>query len=368
MPEPYDVLFYMPWAGPLLEGSGATGGAETQVVMLARLLAAGGLNVGLLAIGDPARLPRVVDGVRVFAQRRPPRVRYLAGLINDLTALRALRRTPARAIVARTGGRSAAVAALAARLQGAGFVYSSANVFDYHLEVVDRRYNAWLFAWAVRAATVVVAQTDEQAELCRRRFARGAVVIRSIAERAAPRTATPQAFLWIGRLVSYKRLEVYLDLAARVPEARFEVIAVPGLEADPALEHGLEEARRSLPNLAVLEPRPRAELAPLLDRAVAVVNTAEWEGMPNVFLEAWARGVPVLALQHDPDGVVQRYGLGGFAAGSVEHLVELARSAWQSRREQRAVAERCIGYVRREHDTDTIVEAWRGVLARAAKR
>ena len=39
VPGPYDVLFFMPWAAPVLDGSGPSGGAETQIVMVAKGLA-----------------------------------------------------------------------------------------------------------------------------------------------------------------------------------------------------------------------------------------------------------------------------------------------------------------------------------------
>jgi hypothetical protein len=125
----------------------------------------------------------------------------------------------------------------------------------------------------------------------------------------------------------------------------------------------LERARDELPNLEVLDPRPHAELAPLIDRAVAVVSTSTYEGMPNVFLEGWARGVPALAFSHDPDGVVVRHGLGFYASGSRERFAHLARAQWASRGNQREVANRCIAYVRRHHGLDAVCASWRAVLA-----
>jgi glycosyltransferase involved in cell wall biosynthesis len=352
----------MPWAGPLVSGTGAAGGAETQIVALARGLAAGGLRVGLVTVGRPSELPRAFDGVDVIAQPPPPRIRGLAGLVLDAGTFVTLVRKRARAVVVRNANRGVAVAALAARLRRARIVYSSANVIDFDIEQLDFGYNARLFRWALRTADEVVVQTEEQAELCRARVGRDPVVIRSIAEAAKPRTAQPDAFLWIGRLVHYKRLDVYLELAADVPEARFKLIAVPGRERDGALDARIERARAELPNLEVLEPRPRAGLVPLLERAVAIVGTADYEGMPNVFLEAWARGVPALVFSHDPDGVVQREGLGGFAAGSRERLAQLAREYWARRSDESELSARCIAYVKREHDLGAVADAWSRVI------
>jgi glycosyltransferase involved in cell wall biosynthesis len=364
----YDVLFSMPWAGPLLDGSGATGGAETQILMIARRLAAGGLRVGILVLGDRARMPRWVDGVDVLARPHPPAVRGVGGLLHDLRTAWAILRTPAHTVVARAPGRDAAVVALAARLRGKRFVYSSANVVDFELGKIDRPWNVALFEWAVKTADEVVVQTSEQAELCRSRFGRDPVVIRSVAEAAPPRRGEAEAFLWIGRSAAYKRPDVYLDLAARVPEARFRMIAAGGTNGRPGLTDRLARASTELPNLEILDARPRSELGAVIERAVAVVNTSDFEGMPNVLLEGWARGVPALAFAHDPDGVVARHGLGEYAGGSRERLAELARELWASRSDQHEVAERCIAYVRREHDLEAVGAAWRSLLERVGAR
>ena len=355
----------MPWAGPGFDRSGPVGGAETQILAVARGLAAAGVRVAVLVLGNRAIPHREIDGVHVLTRARAPAIRGFGGLVHDLRTLRALLGCRGRVVVTRSAGRDTAVAAVAARLMRAGFVYSSANVVDFDLGRLEPVYNVRLFEWAVRSATEVVVQTEEQAQLCRSRMGRDAVLIRSIAERAEPRTATPGAFLWIGRTVPYKRLDLYLDLAAALPEARFQVIPVAGSHDQTEVVQRLARAREELPNLEVLDPRPRAQLGPLIESAVALVNTSEYEGMPNVFLEGWARGVPALVFSHDPDGVVARHGLGWFAAGSRDRFVELAREQWVARQDQREVAARCVDYVRTHHDAEVVCEAWRATLVQA---
>jgi glycosyltransferase involved in cell wall biosynthesis len=323
------------------------------------------LSVGLVVIGKRSELPREVDGIDVVTIPPPPRRRVLAGLMHDFHTLMALARTPTRTVVHMGASRTVAVAALAARLQRAAFIYSIASAADFDLGRRDRPYNVWLFERGIRLAAEVVVQAEDQAALCRAKWRREPVVIRSLAEPAPPRRATPEAFLWIGRMAWYKRLDVYLDLAARVPEARFQVIAAPALEPQPEISARLERAARELPNLEVLEPRPRHELEPLIERAVAIVSTSEFEGLPNVFLEGWSRGVPALVFSHDPIGAVSKHDLGGFAGGSPERLAELAREQWASRTDQRDIAERCVAYVRHHHAPDAVGAAWRAVLTRA---
>jgi glycosyltransferase involved in cell wall biosynthesis len=359
----FDAVFYAPWASNLVvpgtAAEAAAGGAETQLFLIAKGLARRDLRIAMIVTGAGDDLPASVAGVTILPQRPRGRLRgHTARVALAAEAFRTVVRARGAVVIQRNAGPTTAVAALAARATGAAFVYSSANVVDFDLARIERASNVRLFEWGVRLAAEVVVQTDEQAVLCRSRFGREPLVIRSIAERAAPSDAAPEAFLWIGRMAPYKRLDVYLDLAAAVPEARFRVIAVPGSDPPPEVVARLARARDELPNLEVLHPRPRGELGPVFNRAVAVVNTSEFEGMPNVFLEGWSRGVPALAFSHDPDGVVAKHGLGGFAAGSSERLVELAREQWTSRQDRRDVAARCIDYIRLHHDVEAVTERW----------
>ena len=381
-----DIVFYTPTATPLLTlaGAGNSGGAENQVVMLARALARRGHAVGIVAFGSARRRSELrsdLDGVEIIEHPLPAtRLPIVRTLAFYRAAFATLRRHRARVVVQRTAGIHTAVAAVSARLLGARFVYSSAGVHDFDLRVWgSRRWLRWAFSLGVRLADTIVVQTDEQAVLCERRFGRSPIVIRSIAEPVesvelvepvesdaadAAAAVRPEAFLWIGTLIAYKQPLALVELARAVPEAEYWVVGVPvPSEEGRQIMAALVDAARQLPNLTLLAPRPRAELAPLLRRAVAVISTSRTEGMPNVFLEAWSRGVPALALAHDPDGVIERERLGACAHGSPARLTELARTMWERRDDQSEQASRCRSYVVREHDRDLIARRWEGVLA-----
>lgn len=358
----------MLYAGPLLGaraglGEGSTGGAETQVFLLARELGRRGHRVAIATFEVAPGLPSDVEGVDVIAlpARRPGGSRL--GLLRwGLRFVLALARIDRCVVVQRGAGAVTGLVAILARLGGRRFVYSSANVIDFEYDQLEP--DSWtlrLFGIGRRLARDIVVQSDEQAELCRRRWGRSSTVIRSLAEPAAARTGLPEAFLWVGRLAPYKHPELVLELARRVPGARFWIVgSVSG--QNPELLDELRGRAAELANVDLLEPRPRLELGALYDRAVAVVNTSEFEGMSNVLLEAWARGVPALVHSHDPDGLVEREGLGWYAAGSLERLEELTAEAWAQRESQSALARRCRSYVAREHVPASVAARWEGVL------
>ncbi len=364
----YDVAFYVPEISPFLSSAAiaTAGGAEIQVFLLSRALARRGAKVRLLAFELPGQpIPPSIDGVTITL--RPPYRSYqrLGKLREAFTLCRTVLRSDADVIVTRTAGPHVGLAALAAKVGRRRFAYSSANLSDFDFGRLEtRRRNRLFFRLGIRLANRIIVQTDEQVRLCRERFGRTAIRISSISEPAAPRQVEPEAFLWIGRVVWYKRPLEYIELARSLPNARFWMVPVPVpyTEGGRELHEELKREAARLPNLELLAPMPRARLLEHIDRCVAVVNTSDFEGMPNVFLEGWSRGVPALALTHDPDGVIARHGLGAFAQGSRTTLAELAAGLWDGRRDQHELAGRCRVYMDEHHSYDAIGARWHDAL------
>jgi glycosyltransferase involved in cell wall biosynthesis len=357
----YDVVIYAPWAAPLLAGEASSGGAERQMLLLARAMAERGLHVCLVVFAANRGLSGFAGDVDLAVQPPPRRVgsRPVHALSYISMLGRTIKRLRPRVVVQRSAGPTTGVLALFARAMRTRFVYSSASIADFQFARVEpRREKVWSFHFGVRLAHVIVVQTEEQAALCRRRFRRQPVVIKSIAELSEARAERPEAFMWIGRFAAYKRPEVFVDLARRVPEASFRMVGMANTREEARLKQRIAVAARDLPNLTLLPGLRRREVAEQLASAVAVVNTSDFEGMSNVFLEGWSRGVPALSFRHDPDGVITGAGLGGFAHGSPARLADIARSMWNSRSDRSDLARVCRDYVRREHSADVVVPRW----------
>jgi glycosyltransferase involved in cell wall biosynthesis len=362
-----DVAIYAPHAQALYERRPrAVGGAERQTMLLARGLAERGYRVGhiVLEVTDPAPLPeRPIS----LVERAPMRTHsgITAQALEGERVWRALSRADADTYVFRSGWAVLGVAAVFCRLHRRRLIFSSANDLDFTFDFFNGRpVERGVYRFGVSRADAVVVQHGGQVALARKAFPRlrRIVEIPSFAEPAPLSHARPEAFLWTGRLDHFKQPLRYLDLAERLPEARFWLIPkFLGEEQSPLSE----EVRRrvaQLPNLEMLEPQPHAAAMRLLERAVAVVNTGAAEGMPNTFLEAWARGIPVLTFEFDPHGRVAARGLGVSASGSFERFVTGARQLWEGRC-ARAELSACVrAYIDETHGLQAVTRAWDELL------
>jgi glycosyltransferase involved in cell wall biosynthesis len=369
----HDVAIYSPRSVHWYErGDSRGGGAERQMMLLARALAARGARVAhvVLQPRDPVPLPPGLDLVT-----RAPEVEsrsLVEGLREAVRVWRALGAADARVTVVRMATPALGVVGVWCRLHRRRLVFSSANDSDFVERAgTDGLPKRLLYRLGLRLADVVVVQSGDQIRLARESLPRRrhVVAIPSLCEPGGEMEASaaePDAFLWIGRLTAVKDPQRFLDLAAALPDARFVLIPVPG-SAAPVDSSDVREAARDLPNLTVSDPLPHRELMGLVARAAAIVNTSSVEGMPNVFLEAWARGVPVLTLRCDPDGVVAARGLGIAAGGSWDRFVAGGRELWDTRRNRAEVSRRTRGYIDEVHSVDAVAARWADVVERVAR-
>ena len=151
------------------------------------------------------------------------------------------------------------------------------------------------FAWGI------VAQNAFQLESCRRHHGREAQIIPSCyvpPEDAARSSLERDRVLWVGTIHDYKRPHLFLDIAERLPGRRFVMIGGPSIGGERLKAGYFEELRAraaTLPNVEFTGFLPLAEVERWFDQARLLVLTSVYEGMPNVFLQAWARGVPTVA-------------------------------------------------------------------------
>jgi len=373
----HDVAIYAPAAACLYERQPeVTGGAERQTTLLARGLVRSGLRVAhiVLPVSDPVGLDdrlRLVERQLVATGAGPgARVSQMRRIWS------ALAEADAAAYVFRSGIAALGIAATFCRLRRRSLVFSSSNNLDFTFDFfAGRRAELALYKHGARSSDAIVVQSRDQRDLAQTVFPRGPQVVEipSFAELAPASTAPPEAFLWVGRLDLFKQPLRYVELAAAVPEARFWMVVrrldpqrsggSPGGGEDRELEREVDDRAARLDNLEILEQRPHPAAMELVDRSVAIVNTGVAEGMPNLFLEAWARGVPVLSYGFDPDGRVARNGLGVGADGSSERFAAGARQLWAARNDRDRMRGRLRDYVERTHGIEAVSRRWVRLIA-----
>lgn len=367
-----DVAIYAPYASPLYErnvGAGGGGGAELQTTLLAHGLAERGIDVAhvVYPLDDPRPLdppaPTLITRTYSPSEHRLHAVRELAHV------WRALTEANAEVVVVRGSGGYVVPAAAWCRRHGRSLVFAASNDLDFDLQRPDRRQvTLRAYGLAAKQARRLVVQTSRQAELAPHVFPTlDPTLIPSFAQPAEPASGKAEYFLWVDRLVGYKHPDRFLDLVERLPEARFRMIAPESSETAPDLKERVHRRIAALSNVEMVGQQSREQIFAAMHDAAAVVKTSEVEGMPNTFLEAWSRGLPVLSLSVDPDRRIEEHGVGLLAGGSLERFVEEGRRLWGDATLRAEIGGRGLEFVRATHSPEAVLDRWvellRGVLS-----
>jgi glycosyltransferase involved in cell wall biosynthesis len=186
------------------------------------------------------------------------------------------------------------------RRHGKRSIYAGASDMDFLPALRKKiRYarDRWLFRRGLARVDRIVAQNEAQRASCLATYGREAHVIPScyqLPAASAARRTLRDSVLWAGTFRADKRPELFLQLAARLPQRRFVIVGGPGRGEAALFERIRREAARCA-NVEVTGFLPLAQVESRFDAARVLVNTSVYEGMPNAFLQAWARGVPTLA-------------------------------------------------------------------------
>lgn len=316
------------------------GGAELQQTLLARALVQRGWRVSMIVADCGQPDGAVWDGITTYKAYRPsegiPVVRFVHPRWTKLWS--ALTRADAQIYYVSCAGGNFPQVVHFARTRGRRTVFRVASDTDCDPRSLLVRHwrDRMLHPWSLRRADLVLAQTAGQQQALARNFGRRSRIIDPLLEMPGP----PPDFavrdigaLWVGNIRALKRPQLFLQAAARMPETSFHMIGGPL----PGAEGLFEETRaraQALPNVVFHGFVPQHEIGTYFERARVFVSTSEIEGFPNTYMQAWARGTPVVAYL-DPERLVSRNDLGAVVtdvAGLCAALAKLSGNTgeWQA--------------------------------------
>jgi glycosyltransferase involved in cell wall biosynthesis len=299
------VCFVAPYAWPVLSRDPAlkvVGGAEVQQAILARLLVRAGYRVSMICCDYGQRDRELVDGIVVYKAFKPdeglPVLRFVHPRLTSMW--QAMRAADADVYYQRSSAVWTGVVSAFCRWHGKGSIYAGASDRDFvhGEEQIKFARDRWIYRRGLATVDAIVAQNNAQVETCRKYHGREAVLIQSCYELPkTSRSGKKDLVLWVGTIHDQKRPELFLEMAARLPQRRFVMIGGPAAKGErfrPGYYEGIRDRAAQLPNVEFTGFLPLAQVEPWFDRARVLVSTSVYEGMPNVFLQAWARGVPIV--------------------------------------------------------------------------
>jgi len=358
-------VFVAPHAWPVLASAdiSVVGGAEVQQVLLARALVRRGCRVAFVvkAFGQ-ARIEHV-GGIKAvccpFRYLGGPKRAYLPDTLALCAVLLAerpdfvfVKGPPAVLLSAGTG----------ARVTGATLIKIVQGLDDCMIQ--PSRPGNLIYLAGTRLIDWTIFQTCEQKVLGERNLSLKGSVIRNIGHPMGaplPWSKRDVDVLWVGGCERSKQPDLMLDLAERMAAVRFSMIVSP--RRDLEFNTRIEQRARAIPNVRYLGFVKYIETLEWCRRARLLCGTSHqsMEGFPNVYIQAWQAGTPVVSLLVDPDNVIMRNGLGVVSGSLTRMALDVEKLLADSPRME-SMSNACVRHAAAEHSVDLIADAYMTML------
>jgi glycosyltransferase involved in cell wall biosynthesis len=247
------------------------------------------------------------------------------------------------------------------------FIYAAASDADFDPATPLVRYwrDKWIYRVGLRGADAIIVQNSTQEAQCRDMLGIEPALIASCYD--PPHTATAKSdgyVLWAATMRTWKRPDLVLEIARRLPAIRFRMIG--GVD-DADFYASIAARARSLPNVEFMGFVPHAEIELHFDKARLFLNTSgPYEGFPNTFLQAWARGIPTISFVIPSARLTE--GPVPLAVGNTDDMIRTIEILSQDDGLWRELGSRLQAHFVAQHSADASTTAYIKVIAKLAPR
>lgn len=167
--------------------------------------------------------------------------------------------------------------------------------------------------------------------------------------------------LWVGNSSQRKQPEEFLKVVRLLPSIQFRMVMASSNKKE--YDKYISDQAGELENLTFLGFVPFQKIKKEYRNARLFVSTSLSEGFPNTFLQAWQYRVPVVSMHVDPDGVIEKYGLGA-VSGSQQRLLEDIQALINDRLQWEKLSDNAAEYVRDNHSVQATVDSYNKLFIR----
>src|SRR5690606_34473183 len=148
---------------------------------------------------------------------------------------------------------------------------------------------------------------------------------------------------------SLKRPEIFIELAQYFKNSTGISLKMIG-RLDKSYLH-LIEAEDQNSNFDYVGELSNAEVNEYLLQTDVLINTSEYEGFSNTFIQAWMRKNIVISMNSNPDEILTNYNI-GFICPTIEEMKEKINFLLENRTVLNEMQETAVNYVNKEHNLD----------------
>jgi len=293
---------------------------------------------------------------------------FLRALSVPFVLFRQLYRTNADIYISSGAGPEVGLVSLFCMLKRKKYIYRTASEIDCNRTYVKRcGFNGLLFELGLFLSTVIVTSVKSHQILIRNSYPM--ILKRRVSYIPLGINVTlnkidyekKKYILWIARGNSYKRPDIFLEIAQNIPEENFLMI-MPEQSSEKLLYERTKNEAAGLRNVKFIGGVQFSDSQKYYDRARLFVNTSTFEGFTFTLIQSGIAHTPVAYLSVNPDNVITRFNIGEFGEGNIEVLTKKIKSLLKNKRLWNEKSNSIHDYVVANHDINKLSKKWIGLI------
>ena len=344
------------------------GGAEVQQNLFAKALVKKGFQVSMICMDHGQDEELVIDGVRIIKAYQPnagiPLLRFFHPRLSSIW--KGMKQANADIYMQLSAGMLTGVVTAFCKLNNKKSIFYAASDADFRKNPTHIKYrrDLWLYQYGVRHADKILIQNPNQQRLCKLMYNRDSVQVPNVYALPESATNNPNGYiLWVSTIRQLKRPELFLELAKLFPQYQFKMVGGVS-SSDEMLYQSIKTQADVLTNIEFVGFVPYSKVDSYFDGARLVINTSDYEGFPNAFLQAWARKIPTVSFfdcgaRADDQSV-------GFIVETLDEMSHVVEKLMTDDMEWRAQGVRCQAHFIEnnsiEHGIDLYIDIFTAML------
>ena len=351
------ICFVQPSVYPLFnkKNKRTFGGAEVQVYQIGNYIADnyGGISVFYLVGNFGQEKIEIYNSVRIYrgANFLKDRSKFIQ-LREILKLLSSLKEINADVYVQRSATAGTGLIAFFCKLFNKKFIYMASHEIDVSGEFKRKNKLAgYFYEWGLKNANLVVSQSEEQKKLLMKNYDKKSIVINSVYKIEKNIDVKNKKYvLWVGRCEKWKAPEKYIQLTENNQEIKF-IMIMPKSNNEFYDDYfkNIQKKASKIKNLIFIEKVIFDEIDDYFKKAKIFINTSNYEGFPNTFIQAAKNKTPIISFNVNPNNFLDKYKC-GFCIGNLKKIEEKLIELWNNKELREKLGENAYKYAKDNHD------------------
>jgi glycosyltransferase involved in cell wall biosynthesis len=208
-----------------------------------------------------------------------------------------------------------------------------------------------------RKADTIIAQTQSQSDQLFKNFDRKANIVipnyHPIPKENCIKKGGAFNVVWVANFSENKQPMKFVEVAKEIGKKRLPIqFIMIGRPYDNNYQHKIMKEFNTTENFQYLGALKQEEVNKVLSESHILINTSNYEGFSNVFIQAWMRSLVVVSLNANPDDVLSKHKIGFCTNGRLDLMIETILELFNDREKWNELSSFSLNYGLENHSIE----------------